>query len=181
MVPDRLWCRTDCVAKGCHSHVPARSAARQSFSFLLGATGWGEKCMFMFDWSALTVWPPPPPRRPPWTACVHFVRRLSPQFQYSLSAAALGIYLYGVKPIKPVQQEVAWQASRPRVPSSFQSFLVSWSFFTPLSWILFAEIVTYRGHVNLIAVCLRKCLVFWPCIISPGWMVGDLNFSTCKI
>jgi hypothetical protein len=36
------------------------------------------------------------PRRLPWTACVHFRdRRLSSQFQFSLSAAALGIYLHG--------------------------------------------------------------------------------------
>jgi hypothetical protein len=38
--------------------------------------------MFMFNWSALMT-----PRRPPWTACVHF------QLQHSLSVVTLGIYL----------------------------------------------------------------------------------------
>jgi hypothetical protein len=46
--------------------------------------------MFMSGWSALMT-----PRRPPWTASVVSYRRLSPQFQRSLSAAALGTYLYG--------------------------------------------------------------------------------------
>jgi hypothetical protein len=37
MVPDRLWYRTDCVVIGAvRSHVPARPAARQSFSLLFG-------------------------------------------------------------------------------------------------------------------------------------------------
>ncbi len=49
--------------------------------------------MFMFDWSAIMT-----PRRPPWTAGVHFrdfvsYGRLAPEVQHSLSAVTLGIYL----------------------------------------------------------------------------------------
>ncbi len=57
--------------------------------------GGGIAYMFMFDQSALMI-----PRRPPWTACVHFrdsypfdVSYLS--FLFSLSAVSLGIYLCG--------------------------------------------------------------------------------------
>ncbi len=69
MVPDSLWYCKTVLLGAVLSHVPARPATRQSFSYKWGAAGWGEKYMFMFDWSALI---PPPPRRPPWTAWVHF-------------------------------------------------------------------------------------------------------------
>ncbi len=56
---ESLWYRTDCgtvqsvLLGAVHSHVPARSAARQIFCYKWGAVGWREKLMFMFDWSAL--------------------------------------------------------------------------------------------------------------------------------
>ncbi len=44
-----------------HSHVPARPAAVQNFSYQWGAAGWGEQYKFMFHFSDLMT---PPPRRP---------------------------------------------------------------------------------------------------------------------
>ncbi len=55
------------LLRAVHSHVPARPAARPIFSYKWGAAGWGEQYMFRFDWC-----PYDSPRRPPWTACVHF-------------------------------------------------------------------------------------------------------------
>ncbi len=68
------------------THVPARPAAGQSFCYKWGAASWGEWHMFMFDSSALMA-----PRRPPWTANMHF-RYLYP-IVHSLSAVTLRIYL----------------------------------------------------------------------------------------
>jgi hypothetical protein len=54
MVPDRLCGTIQTVLLGSvHSLVPARPAARLSFSYKWGAAGWGDYLMFMFDWSAL--------------------------------------------------------------------------------------------------------------------------------
>jgi hypothetical protein len=52
MVPG-LWYSTNCVVRGCPFLSTARPAAKQSFSYKLGAAGWGEKYMFMFDWRVL--------------------------------------------------------------------------------------------------------------------------------
>ncbi len=42
--PDRLWYRTVLLGAvhSVHSHVPARPAARKSFSYKWVAAGWGE-------------------------------------------------------------------------------------------------------------------------------------------
>ncbi len=63
----RLWYRTDCVVGGVRSHVPARPAARQSFSCKWGAAGWGESMYLCL--TGVLLWLP---RRPPWTVCIHF-------------------------------------------------------------------------------------------------------------
>ncbi len=49
-------------------YVRARPAVRQIFSYKWGAAGWGEKHMFMFDWSALRI----PQKASLWAASVHF-------------------------------------------------------------------------------------------------------------
>jgi hypothetical protein len=67
MVPDRLGTIQTVLLGAVCSHVPARPAARQGFSYKWEAAGWGKKYMCIFDWSALKT-----PRRPPWTACVYF-------------------------------------------------------------------------------------------------------------
>jgi hypothetical protein len=75
------------------SHVPARPASRQSFSYKWGVAGWGELYMFMFDWSALMT--PHKATLDSLRTLSRFVsyRRLSPKFQFSRSAVTLGIYL----------------------------------------------------------------------------------------
>jgi hypothetical protein len=53
MVPDRLGTIQTVLLGAVRSHVRARPAARQSFSCKWEAAGWGEKYMFLFDWSVL--------------------------------------------------------------------------------------------------------------------------------
>jgi hypothetical protein len=73
MVTNRLWyCTVQTVLLGAVcSHVRARPDARQSFRYNWGAAGWGEKYMFMFDWSALMT-PLKATLDTVHAACVHF-------------------------------------------------------------------------------------------------------------
>ncbi len=99
MVPDRLWSIQNVSLGDVRSHLPALPAARQSIIYKCGElrAGGNSICLCL---TGVLLWPP---KRPPldimrtlsW--CVSY-RRLSPQFQFSLSAAALGIYHYGSTP-----------------------------------------------------------------------------------
>jgi hypothetical protein len=79
MVAERLWYRTDCVVRGCLFSWtgPASCLAEpllQVGSYRLGKIVSGQHVRTL--------------------SCFVSSRRLSPQFQFSLSAAALRIYLY---------------------------------------------------------------------------------------
>jgi hypothetical protein len=82
MVPDRLWYRTDCVVRGCLSScVPARPAARQSFSYTVSGVllAGGEEYIFMVDWSALITPPEGHPGQHAYTFVIHIpYQRLLP-------------------------------------------------------------------------------------------------------
>jgi hypothetical protein len=67
MVPEDCGTVQTVLLRAVRSHVPARPAPRQSFSYNWGAAVWGGKYMFMLNWSALLA-----PKKVPWTACVHF-------------------------------------------------------------------------------------------------------------
>jgi hypothetical protein len=51
--------------------------------------------MFMYDWSALMAPQKATLGSKPSLSCFISYRHLSPEFQFSLSAAALDMYLYG--------------------------------------------------------------------------------------
>ncbi len=103
MVPDRLFYRTDCDVQGLSvlMYWPGQLPARASI--ISGELQAGGNSICLCLTGVLLCMTPPPPRRPPWIACVHFrerfvsYRRLSPLFQFSLSAAALCIQLYGIE------------------------------------------------------------------------------------
>jgi hypothetical protein len=64
--------------------------------------GGNSICLFV---AGVLLWPP---RRPPQTACVHFRDSYPDVSQFSLSAAVLGIYLYGLFskcPPRPILQQ----------------------------------------------------------------------------
>jgi hypothetical protein len=91
MVPDRLWYHADCVVRGCPFSFKAQPAAKKRFSCKWEAAGWRGivYCMFMFDWSDLISYNPPP-KATLLTACVHF------RDSYPIDVS-IGIYLYEVE------------------------------------------------------------------------------------
>ena len=71
---------TDCVVGAVSSHVPARPAAIGRASVISGELRAGGNSICLCSTGVLLL----PPRRPPWTACVHF-RDLSPSEVFHLN------------------------------------------------------------------------------------------------
>ncbi len=100
----QIW-PTNCPQYTTHffSKVLRKQYDMRRASVISGKLKAGGNSIYVYVWLECSYEPPPPPpRMPPSTACVRtlswFVsyRHLSPQLKYSLSAAALGIYFYGL-------------------------------------------------------------------------------------